>query len=159
MAHCQWRETAPVDSVWGAQEKRPVKCLHPQPQLFVRTHSETRYEDRRKERQITKLCIVWTHPSFNGPFKMRLQFSKHSHNFQLIVTIGGILKSLLYRPNLSITNPYFHKINQVDLNIIPEPHLHVKISVFSTKELWVNKQNYEGIWPFKNSWLSNVEEN
>lgn len=143
MAHCQWRETAPVDSVWGAQEKRPVKCLHPQPQLFVTTHSETRYEDRRKERQITKLCMVWTHHSFNGPFEMRLQFSKHSCN--LIVTIGEILESLPYGPKSSVKNPYFHKINQVNLNIIPEPYLHVKISVFSTKgtvgdqtELWRN---------------------
>ena len=51
MAHYQWRETAPVDLVWGAQEKRPVKSLHPQPQLFVIQRQDTKTEGKKDRSQ------------------------------------------------------------------------------------------------------------
>lgn len=142
MAHCRWRGTAPVDSVWGAQEKRLVKCLHPQPQLFVRAHSETRYEDRRKERQITNLLYCLN----SSLFQWAIQ-----NEIAVFHTLMQITINCNYRINLKVncahqtcpSNPYFHKTNQVKLNIIPEPHWHVKISVFSTTrtvsdqtELW-----------------------
>jgi hypothetical protein len=60
VAHCQWKETAPVDSVWGAQEKKPEKCLYHSNRVVSHDtfNKKEVMKKGKKERKIKMLCTV-----------------------------------------------------------------------------------------------------
>jgi hypothetical protein len=113
-------------------------CEVPTPTAtVVRTHSIRDKLWRQKERKTDhKVINCLPHHCFNGPFKMRLQFTKHSSNLHLITTTEEILKFTIDLPVIYLC---FHKINQISLNEFPQLYLHVKSSVLLANETMSNQ--------------------